>query len=110
MYTGYWTLNKYYYYIYNDKTDDNQFYYRMDHSLIDPLTTNYFIKPRQTITATCMPISLTYNNDLPYINITDGQTFAPDIALDTDHIYYSALGNIDPVLNIVLYNNTMNCK
>ena len=72
-----------------------------------------------------MPVSLTYNNKLPYSNITDdslsdellsennlhkGQTLALDIVLDTDHIDYSALGNIDPDLNILLDNNTMNCK
>ena len=28
----------------------------------------------------------------------------------TDHIDHSALGNIDPDLNILLDNNTMNCK
>ena len=57
--------------IYKDKTDDNRFYYLMDHSLTDPLTTNIFFKPRQTITVTCMPVSMTFNNELPYSNITD---------------------------------------
>ena len=72
-----------------------------------------------------MPVCLTYNNELPYSNITDdslsdellpennlhdGQTLALDIVLDTDHIDYSALGNIDPDLNILLHNNTMSCK
>ena len=108
--------------IYTYKTDDNQFYYRiilMDHSLTDPLTTNNFFKPRQTIPVTCMSVSLTYNNALPHSNITDdslsdellppnnlhdGQT----LVLDTDHLDYSALGNINPDLNILLDNNTMN--
>ena len=27
---------------YKDKTDDNRFYYLMDHSVTDPLTTNFF--------------------------------------------------------------------
>ena len=64
---------------------------------------------------------MTFNNELPYSNITDdslsdellpennlheGQT----LVLDTDHIDYSALGNIDPDLNILLDNNTMICK
>ena len=90
----------------------------MYHYLTDPLTTNFF-KPRQTITVTCMPVGLTYNNELPYSNITDellpennlhdGQTLALNIVLATDHIDYSALGNIHPDLNILLYNNTMNC-
>ena len=74
-----------------------------------------------------MPVSLTvtYNNELLYSNITDdslsdellpennlhdGQTLTLDIVLDTDHIDYSALGNIDPGLNILLDNNTMTCK
>ena len=72
-----------------------------------------------------MPVNLTYNNELPYSNITDdslsdelfpennlhdGQTLALDIVLDTDHIDYSVLGNIDPALNILLDDNTMNCK
>ena len=111
--------------IYKDKTDDNRFYYLMDHSLTDPLTTIFFFKPRQTITVTCMPVSMTFNNELPYTNITDdslsgellpennlheGQNLALDIVLDTDHIDYSALGNIDPDLNILFDNNTMNCK
>ena len=100
-------------------------FYLMDHSLTDPLTTNYFFKPRQTITVTCMPVSMTFNNELPYSNITDdslsdellpennlheGQTLALYIVLDTDHIDYSALGNIEHDLNILLDNNTMNCK
>ena len=29
--------------IYKDKTDDNRFYYLMDHSLTDPLTTIFFL-------------------------------------------------------------------
>ena len=41
-----------------------------------------------------------------YHNLHDGQT----LALDTDHLGYSALGNIDPDINILLDNNTMNCK
>ena len=41
---------------------------------------------------------------------TNGTAYALDIVLDTDHIYYSALGNIDPDLNILLDNNTTNCK
>ena len=72
-----------------------------------------------------MPVSMTFNNELPYSNITDdslsdellpennlheGQNLALDIVLDTDHIDYSALGNIDPDLNILFDNNTMNCK
>ena len=72
-----------------------------------------------------MPVSLTYNNELPYSNITDdslsdellpennlhdGQTLALGIVLVTDHIDISALGNMDPDLNILLYNNTINCK
>ena len=72
-----------------------------------------------------MPVSMTFNNELPYSNITDdslsgellpennlhdGQTLALDIVLDTDHIDYSALGNIDPDLNILFDNNTINCK
>ena len=62
-----------------------------------------------------MPVSMTFNNELPYSNITDdslsdelltennlheGQILALDIVLDTDHIDYSVLGNIDPDLNI----------
>ena len=79
-----------------------------------------------------MPVSMIFNNELPYSNITDdslsdellpennlheGQNLALDIVLDTDHIVldtdhidYSALGNIDPDLNILFDNNSMNCK
>ena len=72
-----------------------------------------------------MPVSMPFNNELPYSNIMDdslsdellpennlhkGQNLALDIVLDTDHIDYSALGNIDPDLNILIDNNTMNCK
>ena len=72
-----------------------------------------------------MLVSLTYNNELPYINITDdslsdellpdnnlhdGQILALDIVLDTDHLDYSALGNIDRDVTILLDNNTMNYK
>ena len=76
--------------IYKDKTNDNRFYYLMDHSLTDPLNTNFEL--------------------LPENNLHKGQTLALDIVLDTDHIDCSALGNIDPDLNILLDNNTMNCK
>ena len=47
---------------------------------------------------------------LPENNLHDGQTLALDIVLDTDHIDYSALGNIDPDLNILFDNNTIHCK
>ena len=47
---------------------------------------------------------------LPENNLHEGQNLALDIVLDTDHIDYSALGNIDPDLNILFDNNTMNCK
>ena len=51
---------------------------------------------------------------LPENNLHEGQNLALDIVLDivldTDHIDNSALGNIDPDLNILFYNNTMNCK
>ena len=72
-----------------------------------------------------MPVSLTYTIEHHYINITDdslsdellpennlhdGQTLTLAIVLDTDHIYYSAPGYIYPGLNILLDNNTMNCK
>ena len=88
--------------IYKDKTDThNRFYYLMDHSLTDPLTINYLLKPIQTITVLCMAVGMTFNNELPYSNITDGslsdellpennlnegQTLALDIVVDTDHI------------------------
>ena len=83
----------------------------MLHSITDPLTTNSLLKSRQTITVTCIPVSLTYNHELPYSNTTDdslsgvllpennvhdGQTLSLDIVLDTDHLDYSAIGNIDP--------------
>ena len=68
-----------------------------------------------------MPVSLTYNNELPYSNITDdsdellpennlhaGQTLT--LVLDTDHLDYSALGNIYPDINILVDNNTINWK
>ena len=101
--------------IYKDETDNNRFYYLMDHSLTNPLITNIFFKLRQTITVTCMPVSLTYIHKLPYSNITndsltdellrennlhDGQTLALDIVLDIDHLDYSTLGNIDSDINI----------
>ena len=53
-----------------------------------------------------MPVSMPFNNELPYSNITDdslsdellpennlhdGQTLALDIVLDTDHIDYIVL-------------------
>ena len=41
--------------IYTDKTDDNRFYYLMDHSPTDTLTTNFF-KLRQAITVTFMQL------------------------------------------------------
>ena len=78
-------------------------------------------KPRQTITVMCMPVSLTYNNEplysniihdslsdqlLPENNLHEGQT----LALVLDHIDYSAPGNIGPDINILLDNNTTNCK
>ena len=47
---------------------------------------------------------------LPENSLHEGQNLALDIVLDTDHIDYSALGNIDPDLNILFDNNTMNCK
>ena len=46
---------------------------------------------------------------LPENNLHDGQTLALNIVHDTDHLDYSALGNIDPGINILLDNNTMNC-
>ena len=70
-----------------------------------------------------MLVSVTYNNVLPYSNITndllsdkllpennlhDGQTLDLDIVVDTNHLDYSALGNIDPDLNNLLDNNTTN--
>ena len=39
-----------------------------------------------------------------------GQTTALDIVLDTDHLDYSDLGNVDPDLNILLDNNSINCR
>ena len=39
-----------------------------------------------------------------------GQTTALDIVLDTDHLDYSVLGNVDPGLNIVLDNNSIHCR
>ena len=41
------------------------------YSLTDPLTNNHFLKSRQTFTVTCMPVSMTFNNELPYSNIMD---------------------------------------
>ena len=97
----------------------------MDYSLTDPLTIDYFFKQRQSVIATCMPVSVTYNNEFPYSNMTDyslseelspknhaqgGQTTTLDIVLDTDHLVYSVLGNVDPDLNILLYNNSINCR
>ena len=64
----------------------------MDHSLTDPLT---------DITDDSLSEEL-----LPENNLHEGQ----NLALDTDYIDYSALGNIDPDLNILFYNNTMNCN
>ena len=67
-----------------------------------------------------MPVSVTYNNEFPYSNLTDdslseelspenlaqgGQTTTLHFVLDTDHLYYSVLGNVDPDLNNLLYNN-----
>ena len=46
-------INKY------DVTNHTRFYYPMDHSLADPLTTNYFFKHKQSVIATCMPVSVT---------------------------------------------------
>ena len=72
-----------------------------------------------------MPVSVTYNNEFPYSNMTDyslseesspenhaqgGQTTALDIVLDTDHLDYSVLGNVEPDLNILLDNNSINCR
>ena len=100
-------------------------FYPMDHSLTDPLTTNYFFKHRQSVIATCMPVSVTYNNEFPYSNMTDdslseelspedhaqgGQTTVLDSVLDTDHLDYSVLGNVDPDLNILLDNNSIHCR
>ena len=71
-----------------------------------------------------MHVSVTYNNEFPYSNMTDdslseelsrenhaqgGQTTALDIILDTDRVDYSVLGNGDTDLNILLYNNSINC-
>ena len=49
-----------------DVTNHTRSFYRMDHSLTDPLTTNYFFEHRQTVIARCMPLSVTYNNEFPY--------------------------------------------
>ena len=69
-----------------------------------------------------MPVSVTYNNEFPYSNMSDDslseelspenhaqgrQTTALDIVLDTDHQDYSVLGNVDPIL---LDNNSINCR
>ena len=66
-----------------------------------------------------MPVSVTYNNEFPYSNMTDdslseelspenhaqgGQTTALDIVLDTDHLDYSVLRNVDPDYNKSVYN------
>ena len=71
-----------------------------------------------------MPVSVTYNNEFPYSNMTNdplseelspenhaqsGQTTALDIVLDTD-LDYSVLGNVDPDLNILLDNNSINYR
>ena len=45
-----------------------------------------------------MPVSLTYNNELPYSNITDDSL--SDELLPENNLH----------LNILLDNNTMNCK
>ena len=97
----------------------------MDYSHTDPLTTDYFFKHRQSVIATCMHVSVTYNNEFPYSNMTDyslseelspenhaqgGQTTALDIVLDTDHLDNSVLGNVDPDLNILLDNNSINSR
>ena len=112
-------INKY------DVTNHTRSFYSMGYSLTDPLTTDYFFKHRQSVIATCMPVSVTYNNEFPYSNMTDyslseelspenhaqgGQTTALDIVLDTDHLDYSVLGNVDPDLNILLDNNSINCR
>ena len=72
-----------------------------------------------------MPVSVTYNNEFPYSNITDhslsealspenhaqgGQTTALHIVLDNDHLDYSVLGNVDPDLNMLLDKNSINCR
>ena len=54
--------------------------------------------------------SLLSDELLPENNLHEGQTLDLDIVLNTDHIDYGALGNIDPDFKIVLDNNTMNCK
>ena len=49
--------------------------------------------------------------ELPPENHAQGrQTIALDIVLDTDRLDYSVLGNIDPDLNILLDNNSINCR
>ena len=58
-------INKY------DVTNHTRPFYPMDHSLPDPLTTNYFFKHRKSVIATCMPVRVTYNNEFPYSNMTD---------------------------------------
>ena len=88
-------INKY------DVTNHTRCFYPMDHSLTYRLSTNYFFKYRQSVIATCMPVSVTYNNEFPYSNMTDdslseelspenhaqcGQSTALDIVLDTDHL------------------------
>ena len=72
-----------------------------------------------------MPIIVTYNNEFPYSNMTDdslseelspenhaqgGQTTAPDTVLDTDHLDYCVIGNVDPDFSILLDNNSINCR
>ena len=54
-----------------DVTNHVRSFYPMDHSLTVPLTTNYFFKHRQSVIATCMPVSVTYNNEFPYSYMTD---------------------------------------
>ena len=108
-------INKY------DVTNHTRSFYPMDHSLTDPLT----FKHRQSVIATCMPVSVTYNNEFPNSNMTDDslseelspgnhaqgrQTTTLDIFFDPDHLDYSVLGNVDRDLNILLDNNSINCR
>ena len=58
-------INKY------DVTNHTRSFYPMDHSLTYRFTTNYFFKHRQSVIATYMPVSVTYNNEFPYSNMTD---------------------------------------